>query len=212
MPAAMVLPMAAAMPNHTHRIRRSLPRLGGCPAATLEDASEVVDNESLRDFLERAIILARRENTRKKDPTVRQNLIFDDLVFYARGGMVETKQAPSLQPQLTTELVTNVAGSPVDVSVVIPCLNEANSLGICVEKAQKAFADAGLRGEVVVADNGSTDGSIDIAEKLGARVIPVAQRGYGSGLKAGMRPARWAFLVLVDPDASVVFGGVTRFC
>ena len=62
--------------------------------------------------------------------------------------MVETKRAPSLQPQLTTELVTNVAGSPVDVSVVIPCLNEANSLAICVEKAQKAFADAGLRGEV----------------------------------------------------------------
>jgi glycosyltransferase involved in cell wall biosynthesis len=104
--------------------------------------------------------------------------------------MVETKRAPSLQPQLTTELVTNVAGSPVDVSVVIPCLNEANSLGICVEKAQKAFADAGLRGEVVVADNGSTDGSIDIAEKLGARVIPVAQRGYGSALKGTSDGAR----------------------
>jgi glycosyltransferase involved in cell wall biosynthesis len=125
--------------------------------------------------------------------------------------MVETKRAPSLQPQLTTELVTNVAGSPVDVSVVIPCLNEANSLGICVEKAQKAFVDARLRGEVVVADNGSTDGSIDIAEKLGARVIPVAQRGYGSALKAGIRAARGAFIIMGDADDSYDFGDVPRF-
>ena len=125
--------------------------------------------------------------------------------------MVETKHAPSLQPQLTTELVTNVANSPVDVSVVIPCLNEANSLGICVEKAQKAFADAGLRGEVVVADNGSTDGSIGIAEKLGARVIPVAQRGYGSALKAGIRAARGMFIIMGDADDSYDFGEVPRF-
>src|SRR6202040_339634 len=63
----------------------------------------------------------------------------------------------------------------VDVSVVIPCLNEANSIGICVSKAMEAFRSAGLRGEVVVADNGSTDGSIDSAEKLGARVGAVPQ-------------------------------------
>ncbi len=124
---------------------------------------------------------------------------------------METKRAPSLQPQLTTELVANVAGSPVDVSVVIPCLNEANSLGICVEKAQKAFVDARLRGEVVVADNGSTDGSIDIAEKLGARVIPVAQRGYGSALKTGIRAARGAFIIMGDADDSYDFGEVPRF-
>src|SRR5258706_4843836 len=129
----------------------------------------------------------------------------------ARGGMVETKRAPSLQPQLTTELVTNVAGSAVDVSVVIPCLNEANSIGICVEKAQKAFADAGLRGEVVVADNGSTDGSIEIAETFGARVIPVAQRGYGSALKTGIRAARGAFIIMGDADDSYDFGEVPRF-
>src|SRR5437016_950459 len=125
--------------------------------------------------------------------------------------MVETKRAPFRDAQLRTELVTNVAGSPVDVSVVIPCLNEANSLGICVEKAQKAFAEAGLRGEVVVADNGSTDGSIDIAEKVGARVIPVAQRGYGSALKAGIRAARGAFIIMGDADDSYDFGEVPRF-
>jgi len=188
-----------------------LPRPGGRTATTLEDASKVVDNEGLRDLLEGAIILARRENARKKDPTAIQDLTFDDLRFYARGGMVETKHAPSLQPQTTTELVTSVAGSPVDVSVVIPCLNEANSIGICVEKAKKAFAEAGLRGEVVVADNGSTDGSIAIAEKLGARVVSVEQRGYGSALKAGIRAARGAFIIMGDADDSYDFGDVPRF-
>src|SRR5438045_2434771 len=125
--------------------------------------------------------------------------------------MVETKRKPALQPQMTTQLVTSIAGRPVDVSVVIPCLNEANSIGICVEKAQKAFNDGGLRGEVVVADNGSTDGSTQIAEKLGARVITVQQRGYGSALKAGIRAARGAFIVMGDADDSYDFGEVPRF-
>src|SRR6267154_2282603 len=78
--------------------------------------------------------------------------------------------------------VASDAQSGVEVSVVIPCLNEANSIGICVSKAIDAFQAAGLRGEVVVADNGSTDGSIEIAEKLGARVVRVQARGYGSAL------------------------------
>jgi glycosyltransferase involved in cell wall biosynthesis len=124
---------------------------------------------------------------------------------------VETKRAPELPAQMTTELVTNVETETVDVSVVIPCLNEANSLAICIEKAQKAFADAGLRGEVVVADNGSTDRSIEIARKAGARVVPVAQRGYGSALKAGIRAARGAFIVMGDADDSYDFSEVPRF-
>src|SRR5437879_13357092 len=74
----------------------------------------------------------------------------------------------------------------VEVSVVIPCLNEANSLAYCVDKAMKAFKAAGLSGEVVVADNGSTDDSIRIAEEQGGRVICVAERGYGGELRAGM--------------------------
>jgi len=124
--------------------------------------------------------------------------------------LLETKQQ-GLQPQLTTEFVTDVPVDAVDVSVVIPCLNEANSLAFCIEKAQKAFRDAGLRGEVVVGDNGSTDGSIEIAEKLGARVIRVAQRGYGSALKAGIRAARGPFIVMGDADDSYDFGEVPRF-
>src|SRR5579859_4943301 len=99
----------------------------------------------------------------------------------------------------------------VDVSVVIPCLNEANSLGVCVSKAMEAFRAAGLCGEVVVADNGSTDGSIEIAEKLGARVVLVAQRGYGSALRSGIGAARGAFIVMGDADDSYDFSEVPRF-
>jgi len=124
---------------------------------------------------------------------------------------VETKRVPELRPQMTTQLLTNVETEAVDVSVVIPCLNEANSLGTCIEKAQKAFADAGLRGEVVIADNGSTDGSVEIAKQAGARVVPVAQRGYGSALKAGIRAARGAFIVMGDADDSYDFSEVPRF-
>src|ERR1700691_739460 len=75
---------------------------------------------------------------------------------------------------------------PVEVSVVIPCLNEANSLGICIEKARKSFDDSGIKGEVIVADNGSTDGSQELAEQSGARVINVSARGYGNALCAGI--------------------------
>ncbi|HEX3120571.1 MAG TPA: glycosyltransferase family 2 protein [Candidatus Acidoferrum sp.] len=121
---------------------------------------------------------------------------------------------------MTTEIIkTNVTvqSSPdvgekrVDVSVVIPCLNEANSIGICVGKALDAFKAAGLRGEVVVADNGSTDGSIAIAEKLCARVVDVPARGYGSALRAGIAAARGEFIVMGDADDSYDFGDVPRF-
>ncbi|HXM93090.1 MAG TPA: glycosyltransferase family 2 protein [Candidatus Dormibacteraeota bacterium] len=99
----------------------------------------------------------------------------------------------------------------VNVSVVIPCLNEANSIGVCVSKAISAIQSAGLRGEVVVADNGSTDGSIELSEKLGARVVRVAQRGYGSALRAGIAAARGEFLVMGDADDSYDFNEVPRF-
>src|ERR1700730_15329140 len=107
--------------------------------------------------------------------------------------------------------VRSGADNGVEVSVVIPCLNEANSIGICVTKAIEAFRAAGLRGEVIVADNGSTDGSIEIAEKLGARVVRVEARGYGSALRAGIAAARGAFIVMGDADDSYDFGDVPRF-
>src|SRR2546430_273036 len=100
---------------------------------------------------------------------------------------------------------------PVEVSVVIPCLNEANSLAYCVDKARKALQEAGISGEVVVADNGSTDGSIEIAEEHGARVIRVAQRGYGAALRAGIAGARGPFIIMGDADDSYDFSDVPRF-
>ncbi len=98
-----------------------------------------------------------------------------------------------------------------EVSVVIPCLNEANSLGYCVDKAMKAFREAGLSGEVVVADNGSTDGSIQIAEERGARVIRVTERGYGAALRAGIAGARGPFIIMGDADDSYDFTDAPKF-
>lgn len=100
---------------------------------------------------------------------------------------------------------------PVEVSVVIPCLNEANSLAFCVDKAVKAFKAAGLCGEVLVADNGSTDGSIQIAEEHGARVIRVAERGYGAALRAGIAGSHGSFIIMGDADDSYDFSDVPRF-
>jgi len=97
------------------------------------------------------------------------------------------------------------------VSVVIPCLNEANSLGSCVDKAIGAFRSAGINGEVVVADNGSTDGSQEIARNCRARVVPVPQRGYGAALQAGIRAARGQFIIMGDADDSYDFTEVPKF-
>jgi len=99
----------------------------------------------------------------------------------------------------------------VEVSVVIPCLNEANSLAFCVDKAVNAFRKAGLFGEVVVADNGSTDGSMELAERHGARVVRVAERGYGAALRAGIAAARGPFIIMGDADDSYDFSDVPRF-
>jgi glycosyltransferase involved in cell wall biosynthesis len=127
------------------------------------------------------------------------------------GGSVSVERAPATKTESAAESAVEARTGATDVSVVIPCLNEANSIGICVEKAITAFRSAGLRGEVVVADNGSTDGSIEIAEKLGAHVVRVASRGYGSALRAGIGAARGAFIVMGDADDSYDFGEVPRF-
>jgi len=100
---------------------------------------------------------------------------------------------------------------PLEVSVVIPCLNEAKSIGLCVDKAVRALAESNLRGEVVVADNGSTDGSVEVAESRGARVVHVQERGYGAALSAGIASSTGAFIVMGDADDSYDFADVPRF-
>lgn len=103
------------------------------------------------------------------------------------------------------------SNEPLEVSVVIPCLNEAKTLGPCIEKAFKAFRESGIRGEVVVADNGSTDGSIEIANRLGARVVHATLKGYGNALRKGIQEAQSEFVVIGDADGTYDFGDVPRF-
>jgi Glycosyl transferase family 2 len=97
------------------------------------------------------------------------------------------------------------AAAPIEVSVVMPCLNEVDSVGICVGKARAGLARAGLGGEVVVADNGSTDGSIDVAAAAGARIVHQPRRGYGAAYLAGFAAARGRYIVMGDSDDSYDF-------
>jgi hypothetical protein len=94
---------------------------------------------------------------------------------------------------------------PVEVSVVMPCLNEAETLAVCIRKAKSLFARHGIRGEVVVADNGSTDGSQQIALAEGARVVAAAEKGYGSALRAGIAGANGSLVIMGDADDSYDF-------
>jgi glycosyltransferase involved in cell wall biosynthesis len=93
----------------------------------------------------------------------------------------------------------------LEVSIVIPCLNEENSIGIVVEKAKRAIEMMGVSGEVIVADNGSTDRSVEIALSKGARVVHVAQKGYGNALRGGIEAARGRIIVIGDADDSYDF-------
>jgi glycosyltransferase involved in cell wall biosynthesis len=99
----------------------------------------------------------------------------------------------------------------LELSVVIPCLNEAETIGVCVEKAVRTLREHGIRGEVIVADNGSTDGSRELASSLGARVVQVPQRGYGSALMGGIAAARGTYIVMGDADDSYDFAELPRF-
>jgi glycosyltransferase involved in cell wall biosynthesis len=99
----------------------------------------------------------------------------------------------------------------VELTVVMPCLNEADTLATCVEKAQRAMREHGIDGEVVVADNGSTDGSPQIAANLGARVVHVPEKGYGNALMGGIAAARGRFVIMGDADDSYDFLDIAKF-
>jgi glycosyltransferase involved in cell wall biosynthesis len=98
-----------------------------------------------------------------------------------------------------------------ELSVVLPCLDEAETLAVCVSKAQRSMAELGVAGEVVVADNGSRDGSPDIAKGLGARVVDVDRRGYGAALTAGIDEARGDYVVMADADDSYALDDLGGF-
>ena len=101
--------------------------------------------------------------------------------------------------------------SDLELTIVMPCLNEAETLATCIRKARLGMESAGVRGEIVIADNGSTDGSQRIATDLGARVVPVSEKGYGSALRGGIEAARGQYVIMGDADDSYDFSAIDAF-
>jgi glycosyltransferase involved in cell wall biosynthesis len=98
-----------------------------------------------------------------------------------------------------------------ELTILMPCLNEAETVGTCVEKAVGFLQSRGLDGEVLVADNGSTDGSVEIAEAAGARVVPIKRKGYGNALIGGIRAAEGRYVIMGDADDSYDFSSLDAF-
>lgn len=101
--------------------------------------------------------------------------------------------------------------STLELSIVMPCLNEAETLATCIAKANTYLESQGIIGEVVIADNGSTDGSQDIAKSLGVTVVPVADKGYGSALRGGIIAAQGTYIIMGDADDSYDFTNLNPF-
>jgi hypothetical protein len=123
----------------------------------------------------------------------------------------ESEEEPEigLEPMTTAAEVLATsklqAGEAIELSVVMPCLNESATVGACIRKALGGMEQHGIRGEVIIADNGSTDGSQQIATESGARVVPVETRGYGSALRGGIAAARGRYVLMGDADDSYDF-------
>lgn len=98
-----------------------------------------------------------------------------------------------------------------EISVVIPCLNESETLQICIDKIKKKFKDSKLEGEIIIADNGSTDGSIDIANKNDVKIVHVEKKGYGSAVTSGIKNSSGKFIFIADADNSYDFNELENF-
>lgn len=110
---------------------------------------------------------------------------------------------------LTDEEITVVPDEgELELSVVMPCLNEADTVEVCIAKALDAMEEHDIAGEVVVADNGSTDGSQELARSAGARVVDVAKKGYGAALMGGIAQAKGRYIIMGDADDSYDFGEI----
>ncbi|MEA5536083.1 glycosyltransferase family 2 protein [Crocosphaera sp. XPORK-15E] len=99
----------------------------------------------------------------------------------------------------------SIGSSVLELSIVMPCLNEAETLATCIEKAQGYLKQHNISGEVLIADNGSTDGSQSIAASMGARIVDVKEKGYGSALRGGIAAAEGQFIIMGDADDSYDF-------
>jgi len=107
--------------------------------------------------------------------------------------------------------VDNYRGNKVELSIIMPCLNEAETVGICISKAKEFLELHGINGEIIVGDNGSIDGSREIAEKAGAHIVPVAQRGYGSAIYHATLAAMGRYVIVGDSDDSYDFSDLLSF-
>src|SRR4051812_5613596 len=99
----------------------------------------------------------------------------------------------------------------MELSVIIPCLNESDTIAECVQSAMASIHRLGIQGEVIVSDNGSTDGSPDFATNAGARVVTAAKTGYGSAIMAGIAGANGTYFLIADGDSSYDFGEADNF-
>ena len=104
-----------------------------------------------------------------------------------------------------------MAASSIELTILIPCLNEAETLGDCIAKARLGIERSGVQAEIVVADNGSSDASVNIAKDLGVRVVHVAERGYGNALRGGIQTAFGKWILMGDADSSYDFSEADRF-
>jgi len=116
-----------------------------------------------------------------------------------------------MQATLVDQVHSNTTQPDIEVTVVMPCLNEARTVGICVAKAKASLETLGVAGEIIVADNGSNDGSQLIAEAHGARVVPVQRKGYGAALQGGIAAALGRYIIMGDADDSYDFTNLEPF-
>ncbi len=107
--------------------------------------------------------------------------------------------------------LTKAKSEELELTILMPCLDEAETLEICITKAKGYLEKAGVDGEVLIADNGSTDGSQDIAKRLGARVVPVSEKGYGAALLGGIAAAQGRYIIMGDADDSYEFSDLSAF-
>jgi hypothetical protein len=128
-----------------------------------------------------------------------------------RPGAFAQEAYPMIAPIREPLSPTATDDADLELSIVMPCLNEARTVGRCVDTARVALERMGVRGEVLVADNGSTDGSPDIARAHGARVVHVERKGYGSALQAGIAAARGRYVIMGDADDSYDFSRLEGF-
>ena len=122
-----------------------------------------------------------------------------------------TVKAETISREAAWEVAESDQTEELELSVVMPCLNEAETLAVCIEKAQRSLREHGIAGEVVIADNGSTDGSQEIARQMGARVVDVEEKGYGSALMGGITAARGKYIIMGDADDSYDFTNLLPF-